>query len=80
MPGSKKVAANRARAENIANGVGDETGRIPVRVKAEKPAVKCALCFQEFLITKTCTEIKVHVANKHAGSTHAQCFAGVELP
>mmetsp|Transcript_1603 Transcript_1603/g.1957 ORF Transcript_1603/g.1957 Transcript_1603/m.1957 type:complete len:134 (-) Transcript_1603:118-519(-) len=77
MPESHKAERRRAQKQNVAAGIGDENGRIPHRVKAEAKIAKCVICQQEFTITKSNTELKVHAENKH-GKTIEVCFPGAE--
>lgn len=63
---------------NRAAGIGDETGRIPMRIKAEAKMASCTVCQQEMKITKTNTELKQHAENKH-GKTLEICFPAAPL-
>ena len=77
MPESHKAERARARKQNKAAGLGDETGRMPARVKAEAQMAACAVCQANLKITKTNTELKQHAENKH-GKTLAECFPDAE--
>ncbi|KAL7536696.1 hypothetical protein ACHAXR_007344 [Thalassiosira sp. AJA248-18] len=77
MPESHKAERRRKQKQNAAAGIGDENGRIPVRIKTEAPIAKCSECQQEFKITKTNTEVRLHSENKH-GKTVAHCFPEAE--
>lgn len=79
MPASKKMLASRQKAENRANGIGDEEGRLPARVKAAEVKAKCSLCGLEIRVTKTNTEIKQHHESKHPSSLFAEVFPTVSL-
>mmetsp|Transcript_32011 Transcript_32011/g.47981 ORF Transcript_32011/g.47981 Transcript_32011/m.47981 type:complete len:133 (-) Transcript_32011:165-563(-) len=76
MPESHKAENARRKKQNIAAGIGDESGRI-VRVKAEAKVSRCIECQAELKITKTNTELKLHSENKH-GKTIDICFPGAE--
>ena len=76
MPEGHKAERARARKQNIAAGIGDESGRI-VRVKAAVNLSKCVHCQKELTITKSNTELKVHSENKHNMCIEA-CFPGAE--
>ncbi|KAK1737072.1 hypothetical protein QTG54_001274 [Skeletonema marinoi] len=76
MPESHKAENARRKKQNIAAGIGDESGRI-VRVKAEAKMGRCIECQAELKITKTNTELKLHSENKH-GKTIDICFPGAE--
>ena len=77
MPESHKAERARARKQNLAAGLGDESGRMPARVKAEAQMGVCAVCQANLKITKTNTEIRQHAENKH-GKTLAECFPDAE--
>lgn len=80
MPASGKMLKSRQQAENRANGIGDEQGRLPSRVKAAEVMLKCTMCGQEIRATKTNTEAKSHWDSKHPTSTFAVCFVGAFDP
>ena len=80
MPASGKMLKSRQQAENRANGIGDEQGRLPSRVKAPEVMLKCTMCGQEIRATKTNTEAKSHWDSKHPQSTFAVCFVGAFDP
>lgn len=77
MPESNKAARARKLKQNRAAGIGDESGRMPARVKAAAQMSKCVECAMEFKITKTNTELKQHAENKH-GKTLEVCFPGAD--
>ena len=77
MPESNKAARARKLKANRAAGIGDESGRVPARVKAEAQMSKCTECAMEFKITKTNTELKQHAENKH-GKMLEVCFPGAD--
>ena len=60
-----------------AAGLGDESGRLPARVKEATKYSKCTVCFQELAITKTNTELIAHSEAKH-GKTLDICFPGAK--
>lgn len=76
MPESHKAENARRKKQNIAAGIGDESGRL-VRVKAEAQMLSCAECQYELRVTKTNTELKLHSENKH-GKTIDICFPTAE--
>ena len=47
MPASGKMLKNKAQRENRENGIGDEQGRLPARVKPPTVMVKCTVCSTE---------------------------------
>jgi hypothetical protein len=75
MPESNKGANARRLKANRAAGVGDETGRLPSRVKNEAIMICCEICKSELKVTKTNTELKLHAEGKH-GKTLEECFIG----
>mmetsp|Transcript_5223 Transcript_5223/g.10739 ORF Transcript_5223/g.10739 Transcript_5223/m.10739 type:complete len:135 (-) Transcript_5223:229-633(-) len=75
MPESNAAAKKRMFKQNRANGIGDESGRLPSRVKAEAKMSSCTLCKSELKITKTNTELIAHASSKH-NSTLEECFPG----
>jgi hypothetical protein len=77
MPESNKGANARRLKANRAAGVGDETGRLPSRVKTEAIMICCEICKSELKVTKTNTELKLHAEGKH-GKTLEECFVGAE--
>jgi hypothetical protein len=77
MPESHKAERRRVQKNNVLNGIGDETGRIPVRSKAPPPMGKCSICQFELKITKTNTELTAHALGKHA-KTMEECFPGAK--
>ena len=79
MPASGKILKNQQYAKNRAAGIGDESGRLPARVKAEEKNAKCSFCGIEIRMTKTNTEIKQHAESKHSKNTFAECFPGVDM-
>ena len=52
MAGSKKTERNRQQKQNRAAGIGDETGRIPVRVKEAGTMLTCVECKTELKIAR----------------------------
>jgi hypothetical protein len=77
MPESHKAERRRVQKNNMLNGIGDETGRIPVRSKAPPPMGKCSICQFELKITKTNTELTAHALGKH-DKTIEECFPGAK--
>ena len=77
MPESNKGANARRLKANRAAGLGDESGRLPARVKAEAIMICCEICKSELKCTKTNTEMKLHAEGKH-GKTTEECFPGAE--
>ena len=75
MPESNAAARRRIQKANRAAGIGDESGRLPSRVKEPPKMMNCAVCQQEMKITKTNTELKLHAESKH-GKTLDDCFPG----
>ena len=78
MPGSNKTERNRQLKQNRAAGIGDETGRIPVRVKEAGTMLTCTVCKQEMKCTKSNTEMKNHAMGKHGKANYEECFVGAE--
>jgi len=78
MPGSKKTERNRVLKQNREAGIGDETGRIPVRVKDAGTMLACEICKAELKCTKTNTEMKNHALGKHGKANYEECFVGAE--
>eukprot|EP00536_Pseudo-nitzschia_multiseries_P000101 jgi/Psemu1/177936/e_gw1.2.140.1 len=77
MPQSNKgINAQRLKANRLA-GIGDETGRLPARVKASAIMICCVVCKAELKCTKTNTEMKLHAESKH-GKNLEECFPGAE--
>lgn len=60
---------------NRAAGVGDESGRMPARVKEGPKMMKCTVCASELKATKTNTELTAHADAKHGKGTE-DCFPG----
>jgi len=77
MPESNKGANARRLKANRAAGLGDESGRLPARVKTEAIMICCVICKSELKCTKTNTEMKLHAEGKHAKLTE-ECFPGAE--
>ena len=77
MPESHKAERRRVQKNNIALGIGDESGRIPVRNKEPPKMGKCSICQFELKITKTNTELTAHSQGKH-GKTMDECFPGAK--
>jgi hypothetical protein len=77
MPESNAAAKKRQQKANRALGIGDEQGRIPVRVKDPPKMARCNICQMELKITKTNTELSAHADSKH-GSTLLLCFPGAK--
>lgn len=75
MPESNKTERKRAQKANRAAGVGDESGRMPARVKATPKMMKCTVCASELKATKTNTELTAHADSKHS-KTVEDCFPG----
>lgn len=80
MPASGKMLRSRQQAENRANGIGDEQGRLPSRVKPAEVMIKCSVCGQEIRATKTNVEAKTHWDSRHPTTTFAACFVGAFDP
>lgn len=78
MPESHKAERRRVQKANRAAGIGDEMGRIPVRVKVAPTMLKCTMCRTEFKVTKTNTEQKAHASSKHGAGNYEECFPGAE--
>ena len=79
MPESNKGARARQLKANRAAGVGDETGRLPPRIKAEAIMLTCSICKVELKATKTNTELKQHSMGKHGKADVEECFPGAEM-
>jgi hypothetical protein len=77
MPESNAAAKKRQQKANRALGIGDEQGRIPMRVKDPPKMARCNICQMELKITKTNTELSAHADSKH-GSTLLLCFPGAK--
>jgi hypothetical protein len=77
MPESNTAAKKRVQKANRALGIGDEQGRIPVRVKEPPKIARCTVCQMELKITKTNTELTAHADSKH-NSTMPICFPGAK--
>eukprot|EP00977_Amphora_coffeiformis_P007468 scaffold1634_cov137-Amphora_coffeaeformis.AAC.7 len=75
MPESNAAAKRRQFKTNRALGIGDETGRIPPRVKDPPKLMNCSVCQYEMKVTKTNTELTAHAESKH-GKTLEDCFPG----
>ena len=80
MPASNKMLKAREHAANRAAGIGDESGRLPSRVKAPEVQLKCTACGMEIRATKTNTEARQHSESRHPASTFALCFPGAFDP
>jgi len=78
MPESHKAERRRVQKSNRAAGIGDEDGRIPVRVKDPGTLLKCLICLSEFKVTKTNTELKAHALGKHGKAAYEEVFPGAE--
>lgn len=78
MAGSKKTERNRVQKANRAAGIGDETGRIPARVKDAGTTIICLVCKAELKCTKSNTEMKNHALSKHGKANYEECFPGAE--
>ncbi|KAL9182648.1 hypothetical protein ACHAXT_013300 [Thalassiosira profunda] len=78
MAGSKKTERNRQLRQNRAAGIGDETGRIPVRQKEAGTTICCVVCKAELKCTKTNTEMKTHAMSKHGQANYEESFPGAE--
>ena len=76
MPESNKQAKKRIQKANRAAGIGDEHGRI-VREKAPPKLMRCTVCQQELIVTKSNTELIAHSESKH-GKTIDDCFPGAK--
>jgi len=79
MPESNKGARARQLKANRAAGIGDETGRLPPRTKAEAIMLTCSICKVELKATKTNTELKQHSMGKHGKADVEECFPGAEM-
>jgi len=77
MPESHKAERRRVQKNNVLLGIGDETGRIPVRSKEPPKMGKCIICQFELKITKTNTELTAHAKGKH-GKMIEDCFPGAK--
>jgi hypothetical protein len=80
MPASSKMLKNKEQAKNRAAGIGDETGRMPSRVKAEEVNLKCNICFKEIRKTKLNVEAATHCKSLHPTVPFTQCFPGCPDP
>lgn len=78
MAGSNKTERNRVLKANRAAGIGDETGRIPVRTKDPGTMIACTVCKSELKCTKTNTEMKNHATSKHGEANYEVCFPAAE--
>mmetsp|Transcript_13147 Transcript_13147/g.16605 ORF Transcript_13147/g.16605 Transcript_13147/m.16605 type:complete len:136 (+) Transcript_13147:74-481(+) len=78
MPESNKAKIRRLQKANRAAGIGDEMGRLPARIKDAAVMMKCVVCFAEFKVTKTNTELKAHAESKHGKANYEECFPGAE--
>jgi len=78
MAGSKQTERNRKLKQNRAAGIGDETGRIPVRVKDAGTVLTCTVCKAELKCTKSNTEMKNHALGKHGKANYEECFVGAD--
>mmetsp|Transcript_32879 Transcript_32879/g.55909 ORF Transcript_32879/g.55909 Transcript_32879/m.55909 type:complete len:139 (-) Transcript_32879:311-727(-) len=78
MPGSNKTERNRVLKANRAAGIGDEMGRLPVRVKDPGILLTCLICKTELKCTKSNTEMKKHATSKHGKANYEECFQGAE--
>mmetsp|Transcript_8857 Transcript_8857/g.13271 ORF Transcript_8857/g.13271 Transcript_8857/m.13271 type:complete len:136 (+) Transcript_8857:92-499(+) len=76
MPASGKMLKKKEQKANRAQGIGDEQGRLPSRVKPQEVKACCTQCFIEIRMTKTNTEARVHAQSKHPGVAFATCFPG----
>jgi len=50
MPESHKAEKRRIQKANVVAGIGDATGRIPMRVKADVKMMKCSKCSSELKV------------------------------
>ena len=78
MPGSNKTERNRVLKANRAAGIGDEMGRLPVRVKDPGTTIACTICKAELKCTKSNTEMKNHATSKHGVANYEECFPAAE--
>lgn len=51
-------------------------GRLPNRVKVEATIANCTQCQQPIRMSKTNTDARLHVENKHPTTSFATCFPG----
>ena len=78
MPASKATLRNAQQKANREAGIGDASGRLPARVKDEKPKLSCEICKVLLECTKSNTELKKHALNKHGKANYEECFPGAE--
>lgn len=78
MPESNKTSRNRQLKANRDAGIGDETGRLPARIKDAGTMLCCDICKSELKCTKTNTELKKHATGKHGKANYEECFPGAE--
>mmetsp|Transcript_21999 Transcript_21999/g.47821 ORF Transcript_21999/g.47821 Transcript_21999/m.47821 type:complete len:137 (+) Transcript_21999:100-510(+) len=78
MPESNKTSRNRQLKANRDAGLGDEMGRLPVRVKDAGTTLSCLVCKAELKCTKSNTELKNHASGKHGKADYEECFPGAE--
>jgi len=76
MPASKKDLKKLKQKQNVANGIGDEKGRLPSHNKPQNVMAACTICKQEIRMIKKNEQAKQHVQNKHSGKTFVDCFPG----
>jgi hypothetical protein len=80
MPASHKMLKSREQAQNRANGIGDEQGRMPSRVKDPEVKARCTVCSLEIRVTKKNIEAKAHWESRHPTITYAACWPGLFDP
>ena len=80
MPASHKMLKSREQAQNRANGIGDEQGRMPSRVKDPEVKARCTVCSLEIRVTKKNIEANAHWESRHPTITYAACWPGLFDP
>lgn len=51
-------------------------GRLPNRIKVEATMASCTQCMQSIRMSKSNTDARLHVENKHPTVSFAACFPG----